>query len=227
MGLLFWQLNDCWSGHSWSAIDVAGRRKPLWYAARRAFADRLLTIQPAGDALAVFTVNDHDAPWAPVVTVRRLGFDGTVLATERVEPAAAARAVGRAVLSASLATPDERAAELLVAEADGERSLWYFAHDRELAYPAPDLSDEVGRAGRHTVLHIHADALIRDLVIAADRLEKGATVDDQLLTLLPGETAELRIAADRPLDADALGCPPVLLCANRFGARRSEPGSLY
>ncbi|MHC5003592.1 MAG: glycoside hydrolase family 2 protein, partial [Planctomycetota bacterium] len=57
-GILFWQLNDCWAGHSWSAIDVDGRRKLLWYAARRAFADRLLTIQPVDGVPTVLAVND-------------------------------------------------------------------------------------------------------------------------------------------------------------------------
>ena len=30
-----WQLNDCWPAVSWSLVDCAGRRKPLWYALRR------------------------------------------------------------------------------------------------------------------------------------------------------------------------------------------------
>ena len=47
MGAIVWQLNDCWPVTSWSAVDGDGRLKPLWYALRHAFADRLLTIQPA------------------------------------------------------------------------------------------------------------------------------------------------------------------------------------
>ena len=46
MGAIVWQLNDCWPVTSWAAVDGDGRRKPLWYALRRAYADRLLTVQP-------------------------------------------------------------------------------------------------------------------------------------------------------------------------------------
>jgi beta-mannosidase len=45
MGTLVWQLNDCWPGLSWAAVDGDGRRKPLWHELRRVFADQLLSFQ--------------------------------------------------------------------------------------------------------------------------------------------------------------------------------------
>ena len=62
-GTIVWQLNDCWPVTSWAAVDGDGRRKPLWYALRHVYADRLLTVQPRGGALAVVAVNDTDQPW--------------------------------------------------------------------------------------------------------------------------------------------------------------------
>lgn len=38
MGTLFWQLNDCWPGPSWSAVDVTGRWKPVMDEVQRLFA---------------------------------------------------------------------------------------------------------------------------------------------------------------------------------------------
>jgi beta-mannosidase len=52
-GVLWWQLNDCWPAVSWSVVDSAGRRKPSWYALRRAYADELLTLQPLAGLSAV------------------------------------------------------------------------------------------------------------------------------------------------------------------------------
>ena len=39
MGTLFWQLNDCWPGPSWSVIDYYGEKKKAYYAVQAAFAD--------------------------------------------------------------------------------------------------------------------------------------------------------------------------------------------
>ncbi len=43
MGALYWQLNDCWPGASWSSIEFTGRWKPLHYVARRFFAPAIIS----------------------------------------------------------------------------------------------------------------------------------------------------------------------------------------
>jgi len=70
-GTIVWQLNDCWPVTSWAAIDGDGRRKPLWYAVRRGFAQRLLTLQPRFRAPAAVLVNDGDATWVGTLDMTR------------------------------------------------------------------------------------------------------------------------------------------------------------
>jgi beta-mannosidase len=114
------------------------------------------------------------------------------------------------------AHPERPEAELLVVTAaGGHRALWFFAEDRDIDFPRPDLevgTEDDGAGGLR--LSLHARTLVRDLVLAADRLHPEATVSDALLTLLPGERAELLVRSPVPVDVTALLAPPVLRTVN-------------
>ena len=76
MGALYWQLNDCWPGASWSSLEFGGRWKPLHHAARRFFAPAIVSAVPLGretvaignvrhstiNAVQVFTSSDLPVP---------------------------------------------------------------------------------------------------------------------------------------------------------------------
>jgi len=218
MGAIVWQLNDCWPVTSWAAVDGDGRRKPLWYALRRANALRLVTIQPRDQGLAVVAVNDGATPWRARFDVVRAGFDGGPLATHPVEVDLPAGSASTVALPGEVATPADPTAELLVADVDGGRATWFFAADRDLAYPRPDYDvsitgDVIGDVAGVRV-EVTARTLVRDLALFPDRLDPAATVDDVLVTLLPGESATFVVSAPRPLDPAALATPPVLRSAN-------------
>jgi len=223
MGVLFWQLNDCWAAHSWSAIDYAGRPKLLWYAARSAFDDRLLCIHPVDDQPALLAVNDRATLWQAQVRLRRVRFDGTVLADQTLElelPPASARRV--ADLHELLGRPDDPAAELLVADGpDGRRTCWFFQRDRALRYPEPRYELRVVPDETGLTLEIVAHTLLREVCLAVDRLDPDARVSGQLLTLLPGETARLHVQSSRSdLQAEHFAAEPVFNCANRLTCGR-------
>jgi beta-mannosidase len=38
MGTLFWQLNDCWPGPSWSVIDYYGNKKEAYFTVKEKFS---------------------------------------------------------------------------------------------------------------------------------------------------------------------------------------------
>lgn len=48
MGTIYWQLNDCWPGASWSSIDYCGRWKALHYCAKRFFAPLMISCKEEG-----------------------------------------------------------------------------------------------------------------------------------------------------------------------------------
>jgi beta-mannosidase len=194
MGSVVWQLNDCWPVTSWAAVDGDGRKKPLWYALRASYAPRLLTVQPRGGGLAVVAVNDTTAGWLGAVTLRRLGFDGQVLAEHTAELSVPALGVSTVDIPAALRAPGAGGSEVLVAQAsDGERALWFFAADRDLAYRAGDLELTVARDGDDVLLTATAATLVRDLAVFPDRLDPAAEADECLVTLLPGESRVIRV----------------------------------
>lgn len=220
-GTLYWQLNDCWPVLSWSAIDGEGRPKLLWYATRRFYADRLLTIEPDAptpdaDGLALHAVNDADRPWADEVTLTRVGFDGHV--HERHTTSFNVPPRCSTTLAAVPFEPDDPSAECLVAEAGEKRTFWFFERDKHLRYPEPGFDTRLARDGDRYRLTITARTLLRDLCLLPGHLDPDAQVSDQLVTLLPGSSFTFDIASTASLSPDALTRPPVLQCANRFGA---------
>ncbi|MEN9668352.1 MAG: Exo-beta-D-glucosaminidase precursor, partial [Planctomycetota bacterium] len=56
-------MNDAWTGHSWSLVDVQGRAKPAWHAVRESCAPRMLTIHQRDGAWVVDAVNDSPIAW--------------------------------------------------------------------------------------------------------------------------------------------------------------------
>jgi len=217
MGTIVWQLNDCWPVTSWAAVDGDGRRKPLWYALRRAYADRLLTFQ--GDAVAL--VNDTGIPWEGELTVTRVAVTGEPLAKETFPVAVAPRDVARVALPAALATAGDPTRELWVATIDGHRALRTGAEDPAMAYPPAAFDATVEPTDDGVALHVTAHTILRELAVFPDRLDPAATVDDHLVTLLPGETTTIRVRGPRPLDAAALLAPPVLRCVNERPVSRT------
>jgi beta-mannosidase len=221
MGAVVWQLNDVWPAVSWSAVDGDGRRKPLWYALRHSFSDRLLTVQPRDDGLTLFAVNDSPDPWCASVLIQRRGIDGSILAerTERFD--VPARGTAAVTLPAELAVPADPAGELLVAGAGDLRAVWYFVPDIEVALPEPGLDATVAAVPGGYQVTVTARTLIRDLALLADRVAPDAVADTMLLTLLPGEVATFTLRTAAELAARELLDPLVLRSANQLGYVRA------
>lgn len=71
-----------------------------------------------------------------------------------------------------------------------------------------------------TINTVTAGTLLRDLALFPDRLDPSSTVDDMLITLLPGESVTFRVDTAERLDPEVLTAPPVLRCVNDLVSRR-------
>jgi beta-mannosidase len=210
MGAIVWQLNDCWPVTSWSMVDSAGRRKPAWYALRRSFAPRLVSFR--GKALAA--ANDTDEPWEGTVQVRRVRFDGTVLASAALPVRVAARSAGVVALPTEFDVAGDPAREVLVADVDGLRAVRAYAEDFDLAYDPAPLTATVERAVHGYTVTVTAASFARDVALLADRVAADATVDEMLVDLLPGETRSFLVHTTAVVDPAAFLAADVLRSAN-------------
>ncbi len=220
-GTVYWQLNDCWPATSWAAIDGYGYKKPLWYATKRSFADQLMTFQPAEGGLKLMCCNDSELLWMGEICVQRVSFSGNVLAEELVSFCVQPRtaAVVSELGDAFTAADPER--EFLVARTGAQKATWFFLPDKKLSYPRPSLEGSL-EGDKFTVT---AQTFIRDLTFFVDRLGPDADIDDQLVTLLPGESQTLTVKGLNGINVDDLLKPPVMNCANRFGSRLRDVAS--
>ncbi|MEU8677128.1 glycoside hydrolase family 2 protein [Streptomyces sp. NPDC048560] len=213
MGSIVWQLNDCWPVVSWAAVDGDGRRKPLWYALRKVYADRLMTVRDG----ALHLVNDSARPWEGTLRISRHGLDGALLAEEETVVATAARGVSRVPLPESVARPGDGSREVLVARLGEQRAFHFYEEDTRLALPPARYEVAVTEGdgpGTGYRVGVTAKTFLRTLALFPDRLDPAAAVDDMLVDLLPGESAVFHVTGAVLENPSALGARPVLRCVN-------------
>jgi beta-mannosidase len=213
MGAVVWQLNDDWPVTSWAAVDGDGRRKPLWYALRRSYAPRLLTIQPRAEGLALVAVNDGSAPWSAQVTITRFTLTGEPTGKHDVEFSVPGGDAQTCELPPEL-TRDAGPDELLSAQTGGTDAWWFFAEDKDIPYPPAQFATAVTELPGALRLTVTARSILRDLTVFADRLSPTAVVSDALVTLLPGESFSFTVHSRESLSAEHLSSRPVLRCVN-------------
>jgi beta-mannosidase len=76
MGSIFWHLNDCWPGITWSTIDYYGRRKAAHYAVRKAFANILVVPVLTDNKVKIYAVSDTLVPLDAVLNMQVIDFKG-------------------------------------------------------------------------------------------------------------------------------------------------------
>ncbi|MHA6298872.1 glycoside hydrolase family 2 protein [Devosia sp. CAU 1758] len=224
MGTIVWQLNDCWPVTSWAAIDGYGRKKPLWYALRSVYATHFLTIQPRESGLALVAVNERSLFWRGPVTIRRMRFDGTILAEWTHWRLCADRlSLAELAIPIEVAEPGDPRNELLVATMHDSTAMHFFAEDIAINLPEPQADFALADCGAGKwQLTVTARTLLRDVCIFVDRLHPEAEISDMLVTLLPGQSHMFSIDCAAQLTMTDLTTAPVMRCANDLAQAATE-----
>jgi len=202
-GALFWQLNDCWPGISWSVIDYYLNPKGAYHAVTRAFAPLLYTFQQEKDGcVTLWGVNDTLQEVSSELRLRRMRLDGGTLADElhRVKvPANSAQQL--------LGLPpaqDDRTEFLVVQVKRGPNApdnVHFFAEWKHLQLPKATVRavfTPLGEEGCRWQCELSADAYAHfvHLVFPQDAVQ----VSDNYLFLLPGEPRVIEFRCTEPTD---------------------------
>ncbi|WP_017570288.1 glycoside hydrolase family 2 protein [Nocardiopsis halotolerans] len=220
-GSLVWQINDCWPVTSWAAVDGDERPKPLWYGLRRAYAPRLLTVQPRDGRLVLVAVNDTDEAWSAPVRAERRAFGGEVLHTDGFDLAVPPRSVAELDLARELLAAGDAKKEVLVVTTEDARLVRPFREDVHLSYDPDALTATATPVEGGYRVEVRASSFARDVSVMADRVAPDARVDDMLVDLLAGETHGFMVRTDAEVDPAALTSAPVLRSANSLHVRRA------
>lgn len=191
MGTLYWQMNDCWPGASWSGIDSYGNWKALQYVAKSSMASTILSIDRTEDGrLRVHAVTDALATLTGNLRVALHDFDGLLLKEADV-PVILEGNTAAVVHSLDESLLLERAdpgsvvliAELKQGETMVDRKLFYFVHMKELKLSAPviRLSEAGGSGGASYILE--TNKLAKQVRLIAT--EEGH-FSDNFFDLVPG-----------------------------------------
>jgi beta-mannosidase len=111
MGILYWQLDDCWPAASWSSLEYPDRWKPLHYAARRFYQPvHVAAFCRDGANVEVHGINDTRRAVQAELEIRFLDFAGRTR-REDSRPLSlapeAATALGTYALESLPARPEE------------------------------------------------------------------------------------------------------------------------
>ena len=146
MGSLFWQLNDCWPGASWSCLDYFGNPKAAYYRVREAMSTLLVSPALEGDALLVYIVSDSSETVRGFLKMQLIDFSGNVRWADRCDVEISPGSSGvyfnldRGLL---LENDDPSEVVFVAAVMDGDRALasnlFYFLPPADLRLPRPEV----------------------------------------------------------------------------------------
>lgn len=194
MGTLYWHLQDCWPGTSWSSIEYSGRWKLLHYAARRFYAPVLPILYIKDGAVHIAAVNDTTHALDARISVKLRRFDGTKVNEHIYQPHIAAESscsigslplkqipvpLHEAYLHVKLSTKD-----ILI-----ENSL-FLTQPKRCRLKDPQIGADIAKA--HDGFTITLSCVAPAFAVSADVQHIGGTFSDNFFDIRPSASKTLR-----------------------------------
>ncbi len=222
MGSLYWQLDDCWPAASWSSVDYAGDPKALYYFARDAFGEALVSPVVEEGVLSVYAISDWVEAIEGVAILKLLDFSGNVFWSDSrrvsTSPDSSVFFFGSGVKFLLRGRPANTVvfcAELWESDELISRNLLYFAPPRELDLPPIEVARpgeskpgtnlsvrSISRVEHGYAISLCARALVKNLYLSVEGYE--GCFDRNFFDMLPGSCETVFFVTDEDIgDFDA------------------------
>lgn len=196
MGSLYWQLNDCWPGISWSSLDYYGNWKALHYEAQHDFKTFLISFENQSDRLSVFVISDSLKTIKARLELVLMDFDGKRMYDKTIDLTIAENSANEVfrIPNAILDKVLESKKILLSAKLYSHSKLmaennYYFSSPKELILPN-DVEPAYKMEGNLLSLWSKNGKLIKNLYLQANQK---AVFSKNFFDLLPGDTVYLSV----------------------------------
>jgi beta-mannosidase len=203
-GLIYWMLDDCWTGSVWALIDYYDLPKPGWYAMKRACRPVICSVTKRGGAYAVFVCNDSLAPIGGEADLFLLdtATGERVYEMKNAFSVCANSSEGIAQVPEGEILPYANESTILICEISGEgfcdRAHFFERRPRDVAFPV--CRPEIVEQGDDFVT-LRAEKYIHAVMLDGDFI-----FDDNCFSMLPGETRTVKFRRSKYCTSE---CPTV------------------
>ncbi|MEH7374593.1 beta-mannosidase [Neobacillus drentensis] len=194
-GALFWQLNDCWPGTSWSVIDYYLLPKASYHYARKFYSPVLLTIDhEPGKELKVWVVNDRLVAYQDEIELAIYQMNGEKVFSKKWAvsvPANVSQQVDVVLEQIALSglQPEEAVIVIRSKSNKTEENFYYFRDQKDLRFGKSELTVSIDQARNE--LTISTNLLARMVTIEMD-IEQ-LVIEDNFFDLLPNESRTIKV----------------------------------
>lgn len=194
-GALFWQLNDCWPGTSWSVIDYYLLPKASYHYARKFYSPILLTLDHTqGKEINIWVVNDRLETYEDEVELSVYHFNGEKVFSKQWTVSVQANVANQvdAVLEAEALSglpPEEAVIVIRSKNNKTNENIYYFRDQKDLELGDAELTISLDQ--RKNELTVSTNVLARMVTIEMDMEQ--LVIEDNFFDLLPKESKTVKI----------------------------------
>ena len=189
MGTLYWQLNDCWPGISWSSIDHFGNWKAFHYEAKDAFENVLISFERHSDRVDVYIVNDLITSLDETLEMKLIDFEGNVLwnASKQINvPSSSSNLVNSFFIDSGLTSKWNQV--LLQVNFGDSKNTYFFVKPKELALNNNEIELDIEKVNEGYLISLSSITFQKDVMLSSTT---NGHFSDNYFDLFPNEIKQV------------------------------------